>query len=82
MQSYNRKDGSIDWKKSLPQVTSAPLITSDGLLIAAGPMLILLDPESGDEIGLLDYKQNISSPISIESGTYYIVGGKNIHALK
>ena len=82
LQSYNRKDGSINWKKTIPQITSAPLITSDGLLIAAGPMLVLLDPESGEEIQLLDYKENVSSPISIESGTYYIVGGKNIQALK
>jgi len=82
LQSYSRKNGSIEWEKTIPEITSAPLITSDGLLIAAGPKLMLFDPESGNEIQIQNYKQNISSPISIESGTYYIVGGKNIQALK
>tara|TARA_B100000029_G_scaffold516508_2_gene630401 strand:- start:287 stop:1729 length:1443 start_codon:yes stop_codon:yes gene_type:complete len=82
IQSYNRSDGTINWKQTLDQITSAPLITSDGLLIAAGSSLVLLDPDSGELIKALDYKQDISSPISIKSGTYYIVGGNSIHALK
>jgi outer membrane protein assembly factor BamB len=75
-----KHDGSIAWERTVPGATADPLITSDGLLVSTDGWLLLLDPESGEEIASRQIDQQLSSAAVTNHGSY-IVGTTTITAL-
>lgn len=84
VRSYWLADGDLTWEQSLPAITAAPVLTPDGLIVAHGEELSLLDPKTGLQLqsrtlgdGLVVKRITTSS-----SGTYIVTDSNDIVALR
>jgi len=67
-----KHDGSIAWERTVAGATAAPLVTADGLLVSTDGWLLLLDPESGEEIASRQIDQQFSSAAVTSHGSYIV----------